>query len=125
MEYIHIGSGIASIGENAFWNCDSLTSVVISNSVTSIGNYAFQACSSLTSVVIGDSVTSIGNHAFEYCSSMTSVYYKGTSSEWSGISIGFDNSYLTNATRYYYSESAPTEEGTYWHYDENGEIVVW
>ena len=35
------------------------------------------------------------------------------------------NNELTNATRYYYSDSQPTEEGNYWHYDENGEVTVW
>ena len=29
------------------------------------------------------------------------------------------------ATIYYYSEAEPTTEGNFWHYDENGEIVVW
>ncbi len=31
---------------------------------------------------------------------------------------------LTNATRYYYSET-PVYDGNYWHYDEDGNIVVW
>ena len=33
-----------SIGENAFSDCTSLTSVIIPNSVTSIGQYAFSTC---------------------------------------------------------------------------------
>lgn len=33
-------------------------------------------------------------------------------------------SHLTNATRYYYSESQPVESGKYWHYVD-GEIVIW
>ena len=76
-------------------------------------------------MVIPDSVTSIGNSAFMDCRSLTSVYYEGTAEEWGRISIGASNSYLTNATRYYYSETQPTEEGNWWHYDENGEVVVW
>ena len=98
--------------------------MVIGDSVTTIGDYAFDLCSSLTSVVIPDSVTTIGNSAFSSCSSLTSVYYKGSSEDWAKISIGSNNTPLTNATRYYYSETQPTTEGKYWHY-VNGEIVVW
>ena len=119
------GSVCESIGEGAFKYCDGLTSVVIGDSVTSIGKDAFYNCYSLTSLVIGDSVTSISGSAFAYCYSLTEVYYKGTESEWSGISIDSYNSELTDATRYYYSETEPTEEGNYWHYDENGEVAVW
>ena len=99
--------------------------MVIGDSVTSIGDSVFSGCSSLTSVVIGDSVTSIDFYAFYSCSSLTSVYYKGTASDWSQISIGSYNTKLTNATRYYYSESQPTSSGNYWHYDENGNVAVW
>jgi len=122
---IEIPDSVTSIGYNAFYDCDGLTSVVIPDSVTSIGSYVFYSCSRLSSVIIGDGVTSIGSYAFDNCTSLTSVYYKGTPSDWANISIGGSNSYLTNATRYYYSETAPTQEGNYWHYNENGEIVVW
>ena len=70
---IRIPDSVTSIGEGAFWNCSSLTSVTIGNSVTSIGEGAFSSCDSLTSVTIPYSVTSIGRGAFEYCYSLTSV----------------------------------------------------
>ena len=71
-EYI-IGDNVTSIGNNAFWNCTSLTSVTIPKSVTSIGSQAFSGCSGLTSVIIPNSVTSIGGGAFSGCSGLTSV----------------------------------------------------
>ena len=95
-----------------------MTSIVIPDSVTSIGDYAFAYCSGLTSIMIPDSVTSIENYAFSHCSSLTSVYYGGTAEDWAGISIDDWNNDLTNATRYYYSETQPTTTGNYWHYVE-------
>ncbi len=64
---------VTSIGNGAFQECKSLTSVTIPNSVTSIGWATFVGCSSLTSITIPNSVTSIGRGAFRYCSSLTSV----------------------------------------------------
>ena len=79
---------ITSIGNYAFQNCSSLTSITIPNSVTSIGKSAFENCTGelilncsclglyggqFTKLVIGNGVTSIGERAFDGCSSLTSV----------------------------------------------------
>ena len=64
---------VTSIGEMAFYQCGSLTSVTIPESVTSIGYQAFCECGSLPSVTIPGSVTSIGKFAFLSCSSLTTV----------------------------------------------------
>ena len=70
---ITIPNGVTSIGSNAFCNCSSLSSITIPNSVTSIGVAAFFYCSGLTSITIPNSVTTIGKFAFYYCSSLTSI----------------------------------------------------
>ena len=70
---VDIPDSVTSIGDFAFYYCTGLTSVDIPGSVTSIGGYAFGGCSSLTEVTIPDSVTSIGIGAFSECPSLTSV----------------------------------------------------
>jgi hypothetical protein len=64
---------VTKIGISAFYNCTTITSVIIPTSVTSIEVIAFMKCSALTSVIIPNSVTSIGGGAFELCSSLKSV----------------------------------------------------
>ncbi len=121
---IVIPDSITSIGTYTFFGC-GLTSVVIPDSVTSIGDYAFYSCQNLTSIVIPDSITSIGYCVFYGCLKLNAVYYSGTSEEWNNISIGTLNDRLINASRYYYSESQPTDTTySYWHYVE-GNPTIW
>ena len=44
------GISVTSIGDRAFYNCNSLTSVDIPDSVNSIGTYAFYDCSDLNAI---------------------------------------------------------------------------
>ena len=55
---------------------------------------------------------------------MIKIYYNGSAAEWNSISIKSDNYYLTNATRYYYSETKPTTSGNFWHWVD-GEVAIW
>ena len=79
---------VTRIGEDAFFHCYSLTSIVIPDSITSIGNFAFGYCSSLTSINIPDGVTSIGDNAFAYCRSLESIIFQGSMEQWRAIDKG-------------------------------------
>ena len=68
-----IPNSVTIIGDHAFSDCGSLTSINIPNSITTIGNLAFSGCNSLTSINIPNSVTMIGNSAFAWCDSLTSI----------------------------------------------------
>ncbi|MBR4390384.1 MAG: leucine-rich repeat domain-containing protein [Prevotella sp.] len=68
-----IPNSITTIGQSAFTDCRSLTSVTIPNSVTSIRESAFSGCSGLASIVIPNSVTQIWHGAFSGCSGLTSI----------------------------------------------------
>lgn len=70
---VTIPNGVRKIGNRAFANCSSLTSITIPDSVTEIGKCAFLRCSSLNSIAIPDSVTEIWDEAFIGCSGLTSI----------------------------------------------------
>ena len=101
---VTIPDSVTSISSCTFASCTSLTSVTIPNSVTSIGDDAFYYCTSLTSVTIPDSVTSIGESAFYNCTSLTDVYYAGSEAQWKAISISStgNNGLLTANIHYNY-----------------------
>ena len=67
------GLPVTGIGSQAFYNCDTLTSVTIPNSVSYIGSSAFQGCTGLTSVTLPNNLTRLADFVFASCTSLTGV----------------------------------------------------
>ena len=98
---VTIPSSVTSIGQCAFYNCTSITSITIEkdstsdknvsieysafygltsletvtipDSVTNIGSSAFRQCTKLATITIPNSVTSIGDYAFQGCSALIKI----------------------------------------------------
>ena len=71
-----------------------LPSTISSWPVTKIGEAAFQDNTTITSVTIPDSVTEIGSNAFAGCTNLTSVNYEG---DWSNLTIQSGNPAVQDA----------------------------
>ena len=71
-----------------------LPSTINSWHVTKIGEAAFQDNTTITSVTIPDSVTEIGANAFAGCTNLTSVHYEG---DWSNLTIQSGNPAVQDA----------------------------
>ena len=77
MTSISIPNTVTYIGDNAFDYCYSLESIKLPANLTYIGTYAFGRCFSLSSITIPAGVTEIGQDAFEGCDELTSVTFQG------------------------------------------------
>ena len=104
---------VTSIGNYAFLNCPSLTSITIPDSVVSIGAFAFCNCSNLENVVMpndsNSSLKSIGADAFYQCKKLKSITIPS-----SVISIGrcaFDVTFNQNPLKVYFPAELPNNIG--------------
>lgn len=64
---------VASIGEWAFYRCNTLTSITIPESITSIEDAAFDGCSNLSTIILPEGITQIPNWLFRDCTNLTNV----------------------------------------------------
>lgn len=71
---ISFGSGLKSIGYEAFKNCDSLTEITLPEGVTKISSYAFAECHKLKSIN-AKGVTSVRDSAFEECFKLSEIEF--------------------------------------------------
>ncbi len=72
------GVKVTSIGKDAFYGCEKITSLYIPGSVTTIGDNAFTYCDALQSVTLAEGVCTLGKSAFQYCYHLSSVSLPST-----------------------------------------------
>lgn len=89
----YTNSRVTTIGDHAFYNCSSLTTVSFPN-VTSIGSYAFYACSRITTASFPNA-TKIGSSAFYNCGQLTTISFPNVTSI--SVSAFYGCSHLTTA----------------------------
>ena len=93
---------LVTIDNNAFALCVNIKEIVIPEGVIDINYGAFMVCKSLKKIVLPKTFTTLGVWVFGYADNLTDVYYAGTETEWSNLSLAtMGNEPLTNATMHY------------------------
>ena len=90
------GKPVTHIIDGSFYNCKTITRLVIPDSVTKIGTSAFLGCSNLVSATIGNSVKTIGDSAFGNCTGLTNVAMGNSVQEI--YASAFSSTAITNLT---------------------------
>ena len=139
---VDIPDSVVSIGENAFYCSPCITTgkdvfsfyvdnwlvstmsnrtIKIQDDAIGIAQGAFLENNSIVTLIIPNNIMFINEGAFNVHNEWLKIYCEATNQPDS-----WDSNW-NNANRpvYWYSESEPTESGNYWHYGDNGEIVVW
>lgn len=90
-------TGITELKNMAFFNCTSLTSIIIPENITVIPDQCFHSCHKLSNIILHDKIKTLGNYAFNACNltsislsnSLTSIgsYCLGMNSNLSDITI--------------------------------------
>ncbi len=74
---VTLPDGLKSIGAQAFLKCKGLLTVTVPDSVTFIGDHLFSKCEKLESVTVGSGMTEICDYMFKDCNSLKTVEIKG------------------------------------------------
>jgi hypothetical protein len=91
LKSVKIPNVVTGIGDFAFAECDSLTSISLPDEIVqynasdwyfTIGDSAFRECRALTSITIPECVTKIGQYAFRGCRSLASVTFYNIRGWW-------------------------------------------
>ena len=78
LKEIDLPEGLTSIGVRAFYGCTSLWSIKLPNTLTTIREAAFFGCDALTTLDFGTGLTSIGINAFYNCDSLAEIVLPST-----------------------------------------------
>ncbi len=83
---VSIPNSITRISDDAFEGCIALKNITLPDSVKTVGEEAFEGCTALTEITIPNSVTELGEGLINDCSSLVKITYKGTMEQWNSLS---------------------------------------
>lgn len=70
---IRINDGVKSIGDGAFYDFNSITSVVLPQGLERIGEDAFFDCTNLNTINLPEGLTELGSGVFKMCENLTEI----------------------------------------------------
>lgn len=70
---VTVPKGVSTIGEYAFYDCNSLTQIIFQDGLTAVEDHALMGCSCLTQITLPEGVLSIGDRAFDGCKSLERI----------------------------------------------------
>jgi hypothetical protein len=121
-EEVTIPEGVIYIENDAFANCESITTVHLPYGLQHIGDNAFAGCTNLTHVNIPYGVTYIGEEAFLNCRSLTNVQVPN-----SVVHVGYDafnGTPFISEYRNYPSDFIVLGNGILYKYRKNDSFVI-
>lgn len=88
---------------------------------------AFAYCDYLESIVIGSGISYLSRIIVWECRNLKSVYYMGSEQQWNTFEGNAVSTQLgiMEYDVYFYSAEEPTVTNKFWHYDWDGQIVLW
>ena len=89
-----------------------------------IGKGAFFRCVTIKEMVLPKTLKNIQEQAFEG-TGIEKIYFGGNLDDWNLVTIEASNEPIRDAKVYFYSSTEPDNDGDYWHYDDNGNVVIW
>ena len=122
IDKIVIPDSVVAIGDLAFYEAGLHENLILPKNLKYIGNWAFYSIS-VSYIYIPKDIEFIGGAAFNDIS-VFGVYFGGTEADWNDMD-NIAKGEFNRVDIYYYSESTPATDGYFWHYDENGNIVIW
>ena len=126
---IELARTVNNIGIDAFSTCSMLREIKVPSSnlaYKDIDGVLFssdlktliqQPIGSIKStLILPSSVICIAESALKNCGNIKSIYYEGSKESWVNVDIKDNNDIIHAVPRYYYTNTAPAEPGSFWRY---------
>ena len=123
LKQVRIPGSVKTLPSATFAGC-SLDLLVLEEGVERVAKEAFDYTKKIKTIVLPSTIKSVN---FSYNNKIETIYYKGTVEQRAQIVYGGVADGIKLAKNwYFYSETTPTDtENQYWHYDNEGNIMLY